>query len=77
MIDGVLEYGRYKKTIDFETRISPDPPEGWKPLPKGVVTPWEEKLQDLGEIQGDEKLIRDGWEMFEQMAFNWLWMWLW
>ena len=27
--------------------------------------------------QGDEKLIRDGWEMFEKMAFNWLWMWLW
>lgn len=77
MIDAVLEYGRYKETIDFEPRINPKPPAGWKPPPKGMITPWEQKLEELGDIQGDENLIRVGWETLEHMAFNWLWTWIW
>lgn len=76
MIDAVIEYGRYKDSIDFEPQIHPNPPEGWEPPPRSVITPWEEKLKELGEIAGDENLIRDGWEMLERMAFNWLWAWL-
>ncbi|MDP6180749.1 MAG: uroporphyrinogen decarboxylase family protein, partial [Desulfatiglandales bacterium] len=77
MINTVLEYGRYKDTIDFEPQIDPNPPAGWKPLPKGLITPWEQKRKELGEIQGDENLIRVGWETLEHMAFNWLWTWIW
>ncbi len=77
MIDAVLEYGRYKDSIDFEPQINPNPPAGWTPPPKGVITPWEQKLKELGEIQGDENLIRVGWETLEHMAFNWLWTWIW
>ena len=76
MIDAVMEYGRYKDSIDFEPQIHPNPPEGWEPPPRSVITPWEEKLKELGEIEGDENLIRDGWVMLEQMAFHWLWRWI-
>ena len=77
MIDAILEYGRYKDTIDFEPQINPNPPEGWEPPPKTVITPWEVKLKELGDIPGDEQIIRDGWEKLEHMAFNWLCTWLW
>ncbi|MBW2028764.1 MAG: uroporphyrinogen decarboxylase [Deltaproteobacteria bacterium] len=77
MIDAVLEYGRYKDTIDFEPLVNPNPPQGWTPLPKGVITPWEDKLRELGEIQGNARLIREGWELFENRAFYWLWTWIW
>lgn len=77
MIDAVLEYGRYKDTIDFEPQINPHPPEGWEPPPKTVITPWEVKRKELGDIPGDEQIIRDGWEKLEHMAFNWLCTWLW
>ena len=77
MINTVFEYGRYKDTIDFEPQIDPNPPASWKPLPKGLITPWEQKRKELGEIQGDENLIRVGWETLEHMAFNWLWTWIW
>jgi hypothetical protein len=77
MIDAVLEYGRYKETIDFEPQINPNPPEGWEPPPKTVITPWEVKLKELGDIPGDEQLIKNGWETLEHMAFNWLCTWLW
>jgi hypothetical protein len=77
MIDAVLEYGRYKDTIDFEPQMSPNPPDGWEPPPKAVITPWEVKREELGDITGDEQLIKNGWETLEHMAFNWLWTWLW
>ncbi len=77
MIDAVLEYGRYKDTIDFEPQMSPNPPDGWEPPPKAVITPWEVKLKELGDIPGDEQLIKNGWETLEHMAFNWLCTWLW
>ena len=77
MIDTVLEHGLYKDTIDFEPQIDPNPPAGWKPLSKGLITPWEQKRKELGEIQGDENLLRVGWETLEHMAFNWLWTWIW
>jgi len=77
MIDAVLEYGRYKDTIDFEPQMSPNPPDGWEPPPKAVITPWEVKREELGDITGDEQLIKNGWETLENMAFNWLFTWLW
>ena len=77
MIDGVLEYGRYSDTIHFEPQINPNPPEGWMPPPEAVITPWEDKLKELGGVIGDKTLIRESWEKLEHMAFIWLWTWLW
>jgi hypothetical protein len=77
MIDAVLEFGTYSESCDYEPRIDPGPPEGWSPPPKGVITPWEVKKEELGEIPGDEALIKTGWETLEHIAFNWLWTWIW
>ena len=76
MIDAIMEYGRYRDKTEFEVQINPNPPEGWEP-PKGhVLTPWEVKKEEIGEIMGDEELIKAAWEMFERMAFNWTFGWI-
>lgn len=77
MIDATLEYGRYSEKTDFEMQCNPNPPAGWKPPRARMITPWEIKKAELGEIMGDEDLIRQPWEMFERMAYNWLWNWTW
>ncbi|NLH28116.1 MAG: uroporphyrinogen decarboxylase [Syntrophomonadaceae bacterium] len=77
MIDATLEYGRYSDRTDFEIQCDPNPPAGWKPPKAGVITPWEVKKAELGHIYGDEELIKGPWEMFERMAYNWLWAWTW
>jgi len=77
MIDAVLEYGKYSDRLDFEPQIGTPPPEGWQPPPRKTLTPWEERLEEIDQIEGDVTLIQDSWEMLEQMAFNWLWNWLW
>ena len=77
LIDAVLEFGRYKDTIDFEPQIHPEAPERWNPPPQGMLVPWQEKRREMGEIRGDENLIQAGWEKIEAAAFNWLWLWLW
>ena len=74
LIDAVIEYGKYS--------------EGPAPAPKStsmssakveipearMVTPWEIKKTDWA-IPGDEELIKQPWEMFEKMAYNWLMSW--
>jgi len=41
-----------------------------------MVTSWEEKKAELGEILGDESLIKEPWETLEVMAYNWFWHWV-
>ncbi len=77
MCETVLEYGRYSGETDFKIQINPNPPEGWQPPKHSIITPWEEKLKDMGGIMGDETMIKQNWEMFERMAFNWMTSWLW
>ncbi len=73
-------------TVKFGTYDS-----GFKPLPKVVknspnkiqgienqkmFTPWNVKLAELGgEVLGQEDLIREQWEKFESLAFNWCLFW--
>jgi hypothetical protein len=78
MIDTVSQYGRYYGgPTKYEIRMNPNPPPGWRPPPRRVVTPWEVKLSELGGVAGDEKMIRDPWEDLEHRAYNWLWSWAW
>lgn len=77
MIDGVLEFGRYKDDIDFIPKIGEQPLQDWDPPTKSFVTHWKEKKESLDLIPGDEEMIQDEWEKLEHMAFNWLWSWLW
>lgn len=76
MIEAILEFGRYGDKIEYELQCSPNPPAGWQPPAGGMLTPWELKKAELGEIMGDEELIKRPWEMFERMAFNWTWAWI-
>lgn len=77
MCETVLEYGRYSDRTDFELYMNQNPPAEWQPPKARVITPWAEKLQDLGGVRGDEALIRENWEALERMAFNWIFSWLW
>ncbi len=78
MIDAVLEYGRYYEgPTKFEIQMNPKPPPDWIPPRRRVITPWDVKVEEMGKIMGDEKLIRDQWEDLEHRAYNWLWMWTW
>lgn len=77
MVDATLEFGRYSNPSDFKVQINPNPPAGWQPPKRRVVTPWEVKLEELGGVQGDEGMMKQSWELLENMAFNWLFSWLW
>lgn len=78
MLDGVVKYGRYYEgETRFEIRMNPNPPAGWHPPVRRVVTPWELKREELGPILGDEKIIRENWESLEHRAYNWFWSWGW
>ena len=74
MIDAVMKYGRLLHTVRRRSRrrLRPGIPNT---LPVRTVTPWEVKRAELGEILGDETLIREPWERLERMAYNWLFGW--
>jgi len=78
-IDAILEYGRYSDTIKPELKTVPEPAPGQSvlELPRKAITPWEDKLKELGGVTGDEALIRNYWEMLEAQAYSWLLFWAW
>jgi hypothetical protein len=41
--------------------------------PPGVCIPWEEKRKDLGEIQGDEALVKRVWQDVDGLAYVYIW----
>ena len=75
MIEAVMEYGVYDRSVKPQPKPAPDtPPVTAFTYPK-MVTPWEVKKAELGGVQGDEALIRKPWEQLESMAYIWLWQW--
>lgn len=77
-VDAILEYGRYSDTI--KPKLKPPPPlstdHSISESVARVITPWEVKLEELGEVMGDEELVRVSWEMLEQQAYRWLLFWV-
>ena len=48
--------------------------ENQQPMPRpGVCFPWQEKLKELGEIQGDKELVRKAWEDVDSLAYIYIW----
>lgn len=41
--------------------------------PPGTVVPWEDKKSELGEIQGDEALVRRVWEETDGWTYAFVW----
>jgi hypothetical protein len=78
MIDAVMEYGVYDRSIKPQPREAVQKPVEVRAFeyPK-MVTPWKTKKAELGgSVTGDEALIRQPWEMLESMAYTWLWQWV-
>ena len=78
-VNATLEYGKYSQTIKPVLKPAPESFEAHLNfnLPLSSITPWEVKLEELGEVMGDEELIKKYWEELELQAYNWLLFWPW
>ena len=45
-----------------------------KPLPPGVCHPWEEKKKEYENILGDENIVKDQHEFFDEQLYQFLWL---
>jgi hypothetical protein len=45
-----------------------------KPSTPGVCHPWEEKNKEYEEIRGDEKIVKQQHEWFDEQAYQFLWL---
>lgn len=77
LVEAALEFGVYDKGIKAKPRpADPSPPKVTAFSYPKMVTPWEVKKSELGEILGDEGLIRRPWEQLEAQAYTWIWQWV-
>ena len=74
LIDGVMEYGVYDKSV--KPRPRPALTGAVTGIPPRMVTPWEVKKTEINGVMGDEEMIRTPWETLEAMAYVWLWQWV-
>lgn len=44
-----------------------------KSRPPGTVEPWEFAKPQLGEMTGDERLVRQSWEELDAWAYAFVW----
>lgn len=75
MIDATLDFGVYDKAYRAPVQTAPTVAPGFT-RKKIMMTPWAQKLDELGSVKGEEDLIREPWESLESMAYNWLWQWI-
>lgn len=69
MIDAIIEFGTYDKNYRAKPwNTQPGPVDVPALNKQRVVTPWEDKLAELGGVMGEEDLIKRPWEMFEKMG---------
>ncbi len=52
---------------------STDPEPTPAPRAPGVCIPWEEKIEELPAIPGDELLARKVWEDIDGLAYTYIW----
>jgi hypothetical protein len=41
-----------------------------------VCLPWEAKLAEVGDAEGDADLVRQEWERLETSVYLYLWSWI-
>jgi hypothetical protein len=39
----------------------------------GVCIPWERKVQEMPEIQGDQQLVERVWKDVDSLAYTYIW----
>jgi uroporphyrinogen-III decarboxylase len=77
MIDAVMEFGVYDAGIKPSPRKVDTAKNHPAQLnPQTMTTPWQVRKEELGDIPGEETIIRQSWERFESMAYNWIWQWV-
>lgn len=54
-----------------QLRQGPQP--GCGERPPGICIPWEEKRAELGEIKGDEELVKRIWENINGLGYTYIW----
>lgn len=73
MTEFTREYGVYSRghsrIAQTKENIS-EPMIQFKPM---VCIPWEEKLKELPQIQGDVELCKRIWEEIESLAYTYIW----
>ena len=47
-----------------------------QPAPPGSCVPVEVKLAELGQVTGDERLVREQWDGLDHAAYLYLWFWV-
>lgn len=70
MCEAVEEYGWLDRNLELKVKTAP---EGKRPAPR-QLTPWEVKKAESG-IQGNETLVKNAWETFENQAYTFWWQW--
>jgi hypothetical protein len=43
------------------------------PRPAGTVVPWSEQCAEMGEMTGDEQLVKRTWEEIDSWTYSFLW----
>lgn len=75
MVETVMEYGWHDKSIKAKPKAAPPAGKVETLEPRKVLTPWEVKKAELGQIMGDENLIKKHWEQLEGLAHTFMWQW--
>ncbi|APC07478.1 hypothetical protein [Neomoorella thermoacetica] len=42
----------------------------------GTCVPWKVKREELGEIPGNEEIVKKEWEKLEAFAYAFIWFWV-
>lgn len=74
LCEAIEEFGWVDRSLTGKLKVK-TPPAGTRPEPKRI-TDWEEKKAALGPIMGDENLIKNLWNQYENMAYAFWWQWI-
>lgn len=42
----------------------------------GTCIPWRIKKEELGELPGNEEIVKKEWEKLEAFAYSFIWFWV-
>jgi len=37
---------------------------------------WESKVRELGDVPGNEELVKKEWDKLDEFAYNFIWFWV-
>lgn len=42
----------------------------------GTCVPWKVKMEEFGEIPGNEEIVKKHWENLDAFAYGFIWFWV-